>query len=183
MRSAPPLVALALAATVLLSGCVPQAPDINPPPELTTEPVFASDEEALAAATDAYKAYLAMSDLISQEGGKDPERIAPFVTEEWLPNEVEALQSIEQRNRKLIGNTAFDTVSVQQVQQLADGVAVVVIYACIDFTNSWLVESDGSRVIAAGGQTRWPFEVSFVGKSASELAVERHEEWSSSDYC
>lgn len=183
MRSALPLAALSIAVAMLLSGCIPQDPEVVPPPEPSTEPVFASDEEALAAATDAYKAYLAMSDLIAQEGGANPERLAPFVTSEWLAKEVEAAQSIAEKGRHLEGGTAFDTVTLQQVEQLPDGLVVVVLYACIDLTNVRLLETDGSLVNSSPDITRWPFEISLEGGADQPLVVGGHEEWTSSEYC
>ena len=57
MRSALALAAVTVTVAVLLSGCVPQGPEVTPPPESSTAPIFASDEEALAAATEAYEAY------------------------------------------------------------------------------------------------------------------------------
>src|SRR5690554_2465414 len=142
MRSVPPLAALALAATVLLTGCVPQDPAIDPPPEPTSEPVFASDEEALAAATDAYKAYLEMSDLIAQEGGKDPERIAPFVTEEWLEQELEGNKALAASGRHLVGSVKLTGSALQQIY-LESGSTVIVIYSCVDPNGARVVTSDG----------------------------------------
>ncbi|MCU1637074.1 MAG: hypothetical protein JWQ68_2313, partial [Cryobacterium sp.] len=43
-------------------------------------PVFATDEDALAAATEAYAAYLSMSDRILMDGGAQPERIREVAT-------------------------------------------------------------------------------------------------------
>lgn len=183
MRTALPLVALAITAVVLLSGCVPQEPEILPPPEPTSEPVFASDEEALAAATKAYEAYLAMSDLIAQEGGKDPERMAPFVTDDWLAAEVDASQSIQEKGRHLEGRTQFDTMTLQQVDQLQNGSVTVVVYVCVDLTDAYLLERDGSKVAETTGERRWPFEVNLVGDADHSLVVGGHEEWTSSEFC
>ncbi len=66
---APTSIALVALAVLLLSGCLPPQTTVTPTPEATAAPVFASDEEALAAATAAYAAYLAMSDQIFAEGG------------------------------------------------------------------------------------------------------------------
>ena len=73
MRALTTVAGVAIGA-LLLSGCLPQQPTATPPPEATAAPIFASDEEALAAATAAYAAYLAMSDQILKDGGKDPDR-------------------------------------------------------------------------------------------------------------
>ncbi|MDQ1582169.1 MAG: hypothetical protein QOF36_223, partial [Microbacteriaceae bacterium] len=53
---------------ITLAGCATSASPM-PTPSAVHSPLFASDEEALKAATDAYAAYLAMSDTIAQEGG------------------------------------------------------------------------------------------------------------------
>ena len=60
---------------LVLAGCAPDVPAIQVPPTPTVTPLFASDEEALAAAEEAYAAYLAMSDEITSDGGERPERI------------------------------------------------------------------------------------------------------------
>ncbi|HWU47090.1 MAG TPA: hypothetical protein VN133_10080, partial [Humibacter sp.] len=46
----------------VLAGCTPSAPKPTHSPTASRTPMFASDEEALKAATDAYAAYLKMSD-------------------------------------------------------------------------------------------------------------------------
>ena len=74
---------------VALVGCAPEDSPV-PPPTPDVKPLFASDEEALAAAEEAYAAYLAMSDEISHDGGVNPERIAPFVTSERLVTELDS---------------------------------------------------------------------------------------------
>src|SRR5690606_24012229 len=89
MRSALALAAATVTVAVLLSGCVQQGPEVTPPPEPSTTPIFASDEEALAAATEAYEAYLAMSDLIAQEGGVNPERIESVAVRKALADALE----------------------------------------------------------------------------------------------
>src|SRR5690554_677027 len=158
MRSALSLAAVSLAAAVLLSGCVLQEPEVVPPPESTTEPVFASDEEALAAATDAYEEYLAMSDLIAQEGGKDPERIAPFVTEEWLEEELTGFELLRDSGRRINGSSSFTNVRIQQNQQEEDGRAYVVIYVCSDESEIQVVDARGDDVTPGEIAYPWPSE-------------------------
>ena len=65
-----PSIALAALVVSLFSGCIPTEPLADTPaPQPTSTPVFASEEEALAAAVEAYAGYLEMSDLIASEGG------------------------------------------------------------------------------------------------------------------
>jgi hypothetical protein len=183
MRSASSLAALSIVAAVLLSGCVPQEPEVVPPPEPTTEPVFATDEEALAAATDAYKAYLAMSDLIAQEGGKEPERLEPYVTAEIYADEKQAFEAMAQDQVYQVGSTTFENVALQSLEQLPDSV-VVSLYVCLDLSRIRLIDQAGDDTRPTRAD-KWPFEAVFDNhRSAdSSLILIGHEQWSGSNFC
>ncbi len=68
VRMRRPVVTLAVLLLVL-TGCTPGDEVVVPDPEPTVEPMFATDEEALAAAEEAYGAYLAASDASLAGGG------------------------------------------------------------------------------------------------------------------
>lgn len=59
---------------LLLVGCMPAQPVVTPVPVPSHIPLFASDADALFAATAAYAAYLAMSAQITRGGGANTER-------------------------------------------------------------------------------------------------------------
>src|SRR5690606_22722214 len=105
---------------LVVSGCVPDAGIPTLPPTPTVTPVFASEEEALAAAEDAYAAYLEMSYLIASEGGLEPERIAPLVTNEQFERELESLSIYSERGLHVDGQTRFDSMMLQQMSQSGD---------------------------------------------------------------
>lgn len=161
MRSASTLAALALAAAVLLTGCVPQDPEVAPPPEPTTEPVFASDEEALAAATDAYKAYQAVLNEISRDGGSDPDRIASVVTADRLDIEIQGFSDLAESGRRLIGEPVVAQTTFQQLYMDASGTTTVVIYACLDPSDARIIDSVGNDVTPVQLQKPWPREATF----------------------
>lgn len=181
MRSAVPAVIIACAATLLLGGCVPQEPVVVPPVEQQSEPVFASDEEALAAATEAYKAYLEMSDLIAQEGGKDPERIAPFVTEEWLEQELLWSAKLANSGKKLVGWQSLGTTVLQQYSADLDATRVV-IYACVQSDQIRMEDANGTDVTPSdlGGPSTQ--QVSFMS-AGEHLLLEESELWSGESVC
>ena len=184
MRSALPLAAITIAAALLLSGCVPQDPEVIPPPEPSTEPIFASDEEALAAATEAYKAYLAMSDLIAQEGGVNPERIAPYVTEEWLGQEVAAFKELFDSGNHQTGNITMSVAQLQAHSSDVDGVGSVAAYFCLDFSASEVVTAEGAAVTPLSRPEYVTVEVHFGNSVVEpELVVEGIEPWQSSGIC
>jgi hypothetical protein len=183
MRSGLSLATLAVA--VLLSGCVPQGPEVTPPPVPSTEPVFASDEEALAAATDAYKAYLAMSDLIAQEGGKDPERIAPFVTAEWLEKEMEGNSELLKSGRKLVGNFEVVQTRLQQLYEAESAQLTVTIYACLSPNEARVIDSSGVDVTPDMVRTRRWTEATFIVDTHADpkLLLSGDEPWLTDSSC
>ena len=133
---------------LLLGACVPTEPIAVVTPSATPAPVFATDAEALAAAEKAYAAYLGMSDLIAKEGGRDPERIAPFVTEEQLVEELEGFASLLGSGVQLAGET--DLVSFQlQSADLDRNSSSLSAYVCLDYSAAEFRRPDGSAVNTA----------------------------------
>jgi hypothetical protein len=149
MRSVLPLATLSVVAAVLLSGCVPEGSDVVPPPEPTTEPVFASDEEALAAATEAYKAYQSVLNEISRDGGSNPERIAAVVTSDRLEKELEGFGELAKAGRRLTGEPVVAETIFQQLYVGALGMTVVVVYACVEPSGARILDSATQKAMAA----------------------------------
>jgi hypothetical protein len=179
MRSALPAVIIACAATLLLGGCVPQEPVVVPPVEQQSEPVFASDEEALAAATDAYKAYLEMSDLIAQEGGKNPERIAPFVTEEWLEQELLGFRELHEAQRHQEGSGAPTTEELQMLSSDEIGV-----YYCMDLSHIRVLDVENRDVTPTTRPSSLTLEVRFqIVDLTGSLRVDGIQPWPGAGIC
>ncbi|MHA6695759.1 hypothetical protein [Homoserinimonas sp. A520] len=186
MRSALPLAAVTIAVAMLLSGCVPQDPEITPPPEPTTEPIFASDEEALAAATDAYAAYLAMSDLIAQEGGANPERIQSVAVRDALADAVEGYAVFQENGYRSSGNSQIRSVEFQYYSQAQSEITdIAAVYACLDVTNVDVVDSSGVSVVESSRPDVQLFEVTFdvLTLEPPELIVASRDPWSGDNSC
>jgi outer membrane murein-binding lipoprotein Lpp len=174
--------AVALSA-LLLGGCVQPAPVKTPQAHATVKPLFASDADALAAATKAYAAYLKMSDTIAQEGGAGPERLADLVTPKWLAHERTASAKLAQSKRHQAGSTSFDQPKLQRYSAGADGTATVVAYVCLDLSRAKLLDQNDAEVTPDGVQARFPFVVTFVGVSAALLLLDRSESWDGENFC
>jgi hypothetical protein len=140
--------ATALVAVALLVGCVPQDPVITPVPEPSSSPVFASDEEALAAATEAYGRYLRKVD----EG---------LITHSSLGLEtVAAGDALEQAKARIheyidLGERHVGRISIASIS-LATAEAVlgsnhrgepIQIYACLDLSAVDVVDSAEKSVV------------------------------------
>lgn len=176
------LAALLATAVLLLSGCVPPEPEVVPPPEPTSSPLFASDEEALAAATDAYEAYLKMSDLIAQEGGKEPERLAPYVTEEWLEQSVDFFNSFADSGRHQEGSSKVRDSTLQQHYVETSGDTAVVVYLCVDYASVKLLDQANQDTLPADSPSILPIEATLFSKEGT-LKLAGNEPWTSDSFC
>ncbi|MGB3413465.1 MAG: hypothetical protein WBA28_01980, partial [Microbacteriaceae bacterium] len=85
-----------LSALFLGTGCSPEV-GLPPVPRPSVEPLFASDEEALAAVVEHYQEYLAVSDEVYADGGANPERLKPYVSAERYEEELSGAQSFQAR--------------------------------------------------------------------------------------
>lgn len=170
------------AGLLVLTGCVQDAVIPTLPPTPTSPPIFASEEEALAAAEDAYAAYLEMSALIAIDGGANPERIAPFVTEEQLADELEGSQYfVENGIHASAGGTIVST-TLQQYSESGRS-AEVVVYVCLDVSAVRILDSSGADVTPADRAPHVALEVVLDGDSSEKLLIVDSQQWPNSDSC
>jgi hypothetical protein len=172
-----------LVATLLLAGCTPSELTVTPAPEPTAAPIFASDEEALAAATEAYAKYLEVSDRIRSEEGRDPERIAGLVTAERLDDELAGFRNFSDQGRSTVGSIAFDSVKLQRY--VNEPVATIVMYVCLDASGIKFVDRSGKDVTPSEKPDRQLFEVTMVSSPTDALALilSGSELWSNDSSC
>ncbi len=179
--------AAGLALVLLLAGCVPPDPIITPEPGPGATPVFASDEEALAAATDAFANYLRVSDQILAEGGANPDRLLSVATKEWVNAQSTGFEEARTKKLHSVGKTTFDKVSLQQYDSTAaDGVGIVRLYLCVDLTAVDVLDANGHSVVSETRPNRIPFEVTFdksSGPANDQLLVANEEKWGGRDFC
>ncbi|HXD60340.1 MAG TPA: hypothetical protein VN619_00290 [Lacisediminihabitans sp.] len=168
--------AVALSA-VLLSGCVQPAPVKTPQAHATVKPLFASDADALAAATKAYAAYLKVADNLLNSETSDPADIRKVATGDQLKADLAAITSLRNDGLHGTGSTTFDEVQLQQYSPQEDEGAVV-IYVCEDVAATDLLNASGVSVVAPNRATRTMYEVTFDAlKKERELLVANKEKW------
>ena len=185
MRTAPALLT-GLLVILTLVACVPDDEPVRPDPSPTASPIFASDEEALAAAEAAFAAYLQVVDAISADGGMQPERLKEVASNAVFEYELTGFESYQEQGRRTTGVTSFDTVSLQSADSSGLSVSgTVVIYACEDYSDIDVVDSAGNSVVAVDRKTRWPVVVSFdlAPESESQLIVGSLDDWTGEDFC
>lgn len=170
---------------MLLSGCAKPDPVVTPAPASSSKPLFASDEDALAAATKAYAAYLKMSDQIAQEGGVNPQRLSPLVTPEWLGKQIAVFDKFAETGNRQTGTTTFTVNRLQKVDDNGRGEATVVVYVCTDLSSTKILNSSGADVTPADVQTTVPFEESFVSTAerGAVLLLSEDVVWAGKNFC
>ena len=176
---------LTVVTALLLSGCIPPGSTVTPEPMPSATPVFASEEEALSAAEAAYREYLAVSDLVAQDGGKDPARFAEVVTQDWLDREIDSAKTLEESGRRQKGNSSFASIELQQLDQNDLARVLVVTYVCFDVGQLTFVNESGADVTPIDRPSFIPLQVTFESKGASNrsLLVAGNEPWTGEDFC
>lgn len=178
--------AAALAIVLLLAGCVPGEPVITPEPDPDATPVFASDEEALAAATEAYAKYLEVSDQILSEGGENPERLDAVATPAWQKLQLEGYAKAKANGLHSVGSTAFDSLTLEAYDPGAvNGEGLVRAYVCIDVSGVDVLNVEGESVVSTERPGRSPAELVFdwVNGDSPRLVVAEIEAWGGRDFC
>jgi hypothetical protein len=182
-RATSPVAVVVVAA--MLAGCVPQPQHPTPSAKPSVAPVFASDTAALAAAKKAYEGYLAASDAIGNDGGKDANRIAKWVTPKWLPKELNAYASLLNTEKRLTGTTTYSNFALQQLNQSARGKVELAVYVCDDISQSRVVDASGMDVTPTTRQNILPIQIDFVNKVAKSptLLIDGSVPWSGTNFC
>jgi hypothetical protein len=169
----------------MLAGCVPPPANVIPTSVPTAAPVFASEDEALAAAVKAYEGYLAVSDVIGRDGGREANRLSEWVTDAWLPKELEAYKSLLATGNHFEGKTVYSSFGLERYGTSTAGVVEVVAYVCLDVSKSTTIDARGKNVTPPSIRTSVPMEVFFKsnGSSTNRLLLDRSVPWSGQDFC
>ncbi|WP_394769005.1 hypothetical protein [Lacisediminihabitans sp.] len=180
----------ALAVVAMLTGCVRSEP-IHPPrststPTPSAEPLFASDAEALAAATAAYAAYLKVSDEILMQGGIHPERIDAVTTKSWADIQAVSFREEHQKGWVSSGGSRYDGMTLQTYDSDATvGSVAVAVYVCVDVSAVDVRDRNGVSVVSSDRPDRAPMEVSFERRNeeSQDLLVSEEAPWSGLGTC
>ena len=178
--------ATALVATFALAGCVPTPTPMPSTRAATDAPVFASDEEALAAATEAYAAYLKVSDQILKDGGSDPERIREYVSDELAMVEMKSYTDAQTKGLRSTGGSQFSNMTIQTINgSRGNELGIVTVYLCSDVSAVDVLDASGNSVVSPNRPDRTPFEVTFdlVSTDPTRLLVGSADVWDGSGIC
>jgi hypothetical protein len=181
VTSAAGLVLVAL----VLGGCVRQPPPVVPTSTPTVAPVFATDADALAAAKTAYTGYLAASDAVGADGGRNASILSTWVSKAWFPTEAKSYLDFSKTHNVASGTTTFTDFLFERQSLTRSGDATVVAYVCLDLERVRIKDASGAIVTPTGSQNHVPLEVTFVSKSHASvlLVIDRSTPWRGADFC
>lgn len=153
-----PRVALASIACALVLGVTACSPTDADGPEgsaappsaaATDEPIFASDEEALAAAVEAYEAYVAASARVARSGGEGSESITPLIGPEFDAVVQDEFAALRESKLRLIGESVHYNERLESFDLEGEN-ATVKMLVCRDISGTRLVRTDGEDVTPEG---------------------------------
>lgn len=172
-----------VSAALVFGGCAAEDPIVRPSPDPSSTPLFASDEEALAAAEEAYGRYQAVENQIFAGGGLDGNRIENVAVGEALEAARAGIASFEEKGYKSIGDVSFKTAGLQHFDPDAPGgLEIVSLYICLDFSAQDVVDDQGISVVNPERSLNQAFETSF-DYSANGLILSSREPWTSDEIC
>lgn len=179
-------------AVVLLVGTSGCAAESAPAPTSSASssptpaaPVFASDEEALAAATEAYANYLAVHDSTWADGDGSVDDFLALTVGDAHDADKSSFDDWTAKGWRSVGTTTFDSMNLQAISQTRSGVWQVQTYLCLDGSAGDVVDSSGMSVAPADRPLRLPLEVWFVTASPSspELKISESNVWPGKNFC
>lgn len=173
----------ALMTAATLGACTQPTPEPtrSDAPTVKPTPAFASDADALKAATDAYAAYLKMSDTIAHDGGANPERIADYASGRALERALADVEEYRARGVHTTGNTRFDSARLQSVD--AGPPFSIVVYLCDDVRDVDVLNRDGQSLVNPDRNARTPFEVTANAGRTGRVTIHDRELWQGTNFC
>lgn len=151
-----PLAGLVLLAA-LLSGCVGE------PDPVETTPLFASEDEAFAAAEQTYRAYV---DALNEVDLSDPATFEPvfaFSTGELNAADRESFSTWHADGLTVVGDSRVALVEGTNVDENEER---VVISVCLDVSGVEVRDAEGNSVVDSARSPIQPLEVSLVPSRA-----------------
>ena len=152
------------------------------PPSAEAEPLFASDEEALAAAEAAYAEYLAVSNKILENGGEGEEELRPLVSAEVFGDEAAGFGYRRENGLVSVGGTQLVETELQQV--IPGGPATeVVAFFCLSYESVDVVGPDGESVVPDDRAPFATYEGAIEFTSNSNWVLKSNDFWEEGASC
>ncbi|QDZ14313.1 hypothetical protein [Humibacter ginsenosidimutans] len=176
-----PAAALAALLALSLGACTPGDTVRTPGRTAVATPLFSSDDEALKVATDAYAAYLKVTDEVMQDGGRNADRFETVAIGEALSQAMESAKEFRSSGVRSTGRSAFDSIRLQSPVRTDS--RKVDVYLCDDTSHVDVLDATGKSIVASDRRTRIPFAVTVIPRAAGGFVVSERDHWTGASYC
>ena len=183
LRAAGTLASVAALALTLTACIGAPAPSPTPTPSSSAEPIFASDEEALAAAEAAYRAFLETSVAVTNDGGTGPERLQAVAIGSALDAERATAERFRDEGLRTAGTAKFTVNDLQAVTADDSRGTIVTLYVCDDIRDLDLLDASGGSLVVEGRVVDIPYTVVIEGVDAEVLRVSEKDLWTRENFC
>lgn len=174
------LLIFALAAT--LAGCSDTTRIPDPTPEATADPLFASDEEALAAAVEVYERYLVAADDALNDPELPLDNLNAIASDALTENIVAIRSNLEEQGLSIVGyRTIVNSIFQSSVTEQSS--TDVSFYVCESVADTDILNADGMSMVEEDRLvlSEWMPTVSFDGSSEGEVVA--RELWQGGGIC
>ncbi len=145
----------------LLSACVPPSGQPTPTPTPTRTALYASDEEALAAAEAVYREYLEVSAAVL--GGYAPvEHLDEVLAGPWLESEKSSAVAFVESGNRIVGVSIFRYIELKS-SKISRDKATIVALVCEDISAVDVLDSSGNSLVSPDRYDLTLMEVEFSG--------------------
>lgn len=144
--------------------------------------MFASDEEALAAAEAAYRNYIDVSDQIARDGGLNVERLQPFVSVELYQQQVQEYADVVSKGLRAMGSSMFDSFTLESYDATKGEIRA---YACLRTGDIQVLDSSSLDVTPINRNNNLPLQLVFTVSTDldSRVSISRSDVWSGTNFC
>ena len=161
-----------------LTACATQATPVPASTETATEkPLFATDEEALAAAQAAYANYLEVSDQIARDGGANPERLDGLISQDLYKSQLETYATAASNGLKAVGSSTFNHFELQNRTPTS-----LTNYVCLDVSNIRVTDSSNSDQTPSDRPNVLPLALTW-SISSGNFVLQTSDVWSGANFC
>ncbi|MER3389136.1 MAG: hypothetical protein RJQ01_03805 [Microcella sp.] len=163
-------------------GCTPTT--VLPPAGAPSEeaPLFASDEEALAAATEAYEEFLAALDAVLADPSGSQSTLERLASGDALLEAQDSIESFRERRWRLLGSRQVLNSTLQQVNHLS-GIAEVSIYVCETTEGTDVIDEGGESQVADEREELTSFELILRFEEPETGVLHTRSLWPSEEIC
>lgn len=153
--------------------------DLRPTPPTVVQPVFASDDEALAAAVATYERYLLVSAEIDADGGVGAERLRDLTTERYGLDLIAEYRRMRAVGERFTGAATLITARLIEIDRDRTRLTIAM---CVDLSAMQLFDEAGAEVERQGDALA-QFEVMFRSANATRILLDGSELWDGEPVC